>query len=303
MRTKLNKDGEEVFIFDQYPDIEVRPDVINYYDVSRVLPPARHFRWLVNRLLHVFEIDEVNRVHGHWCKTPGPDFVKHLMADEFKVDLTVDNFDILERFKQGAFITVSNHPFGSLDGIALIYIVTRIRPEYKVMVNMILNQLSAMRPNFIAVDQSGSDDPEKRRVSVAGIREAISMLKAGKPVGFFPAGAIGKTDKEGTIVDRPWQNTILQIIAKSKVPVIPIYFYGTNSKFFNYLGHHSVTLRTLCLARELFKKRDKPLHVAIGEPISVEKQQEFGKDYKALGQYLREATYRLSGREITSVSD
>ena len=76
-------------------------------------------------------------------------------------------------------------PFGSIDGIALIYILTRSRPEFKVMVNMILNKLSAMRPNFIAVDQAASPDEDKRRVSVSGIREAISMLKSGKPVGFF----------------------------------------------------------------------------------------------------------------------
>jgi putative hemolysin len=128
------------------------------------------------------------------------------------------------------------------------------------------------------------------------------MLKSGKPVGFFPAGAIGKTDSEGIIVDRQWQPAILQIIGKSKVPVIPVYFHGTNSRLFNFLGHLSFILRTAWLPRELFKKRGKPMRVTIGEPVSVEKIAEFGRDYEALGQYLRQATYRLSGQEITSVS-
>ena len=303
MQIKSNKDGERVYVFDEYPDIEVRPDVITPGDVAKVVPVSKKFPRLVKWLLHIFQIDEVNRVHSRWSKTPGPEFVKHLMVDEFKIPLQVDNPEVLDRFKEGAFITVSNHPFGSLDGIALIYIITRVRPKFKVMVNMILNQLSAMRPNFIAVDQGASDKPERRRTSVNGIRDAFEMLRSGEPVGFFPAGAIGKTDKEGIIVDRPWQPAVLQIIMKSKVPVIPIYFHGTNSKFFNYLGHHNIMLRTACLARELFKKRGKPLRVTIGEPVSVEKQAEFGKDYEALGAYLRQATYRLSGREITSVSD
>lgn len=303
MQTKLNKEGERIYIFDEYPDIEVRPEVITPNDVAKVVPTSVKFPWLVKWLMHLFQIDEVNRVHSRWSTTPGPEFVKHLMVDEFKVPLQVDNAEVLDRFKEGAFITVSNHPFGSIDGIALIYIITRVRPKFKVMVNMILNQLSAMRPNFIAVDQAASAAPEKRAVSVAGVREVFSMLKEGKPVGFFPAGAIGKTDKEGIIVDRQWQPVVLQIIAKAKVPVIPIYFHGTNSRFFNYLGHHSILLRTLCLARELFKKRNKPMRVTIGEPVSVEKIAEFGKDYTAMGEYLRRATYRLSGREITSVSD
>lgn len=303
MQISKNSKGEEIYLFDEYPGIEVRPDVINFNDVAELLPAAAKFPWLVKWLLHVAQIDEVNRVHSKYCQTPGPEFVRCLMEDEFKVPLEVEGLQYLEQFKEGPFITVSNHPFGSIDGIALIYIVTRLRPKYKVMVNMILNHLSAMRPNFIAVDQSASDDPEKRKVSVAGVREALSLLKKGEPVGFFPAGAIGKTDKDGIIVDRPWQPIVLQIIQKAKVPVIPIYFHGTNSRLFNWLGHHSIPLRTACLARELFKKRCKPMKVTIGAPISVEKQAEFGKDYEALGQYLRQQTYDLSGRHITTVSD
>lgn len=297
-----NKKGEKIYTFEEYPGIEVRPDVLNLQDVAELVPAAAKWPRLVKWLLHLTKIDEVNRVHSRWCMNPGPDFVRHLMEDEYHIPLQVDGMEILDSFREGPFITVSNHPFGSIDGIALIYIVTQIRPEYKVMVNMILNHISAMRPNFIAVDQSASDDPEKRRISVAGVREAISLLKQGKPVGFFPAGAIGMTDNDGIIVDRPWQPVVLQIIQKAKVPVIPIYFHGTNSRLFNYLGHHSVPLRTALLAREMFKKKGKPMRVSIGEPVSVEKQAEFGKDYEALGWYLRMKTYDLSGRHVTTLS-
>ena len=57
---------------------------------------------------------------------------------------------------------MSNHPFGALDGISLIALLGTIRPEFKVMVNMVLNHISAMRPNFIAVDALASDDPAKK---------------------------------------------------------------------------------------------------------------------------------------------
>ena len=70
--------------------------------------------------------------------------------------------EVLDNLPEGAFITVSNHPFGALDGITLIAEVGKRRPDYKVMVNMILNRITAMRPNFIAVDQKGSDDPAKK---------------------------------------------------------------------------------------------------------------------------------------------
>lgn len=302
MNVIKNNNGEDVYVFDEYPGIEVRPDVLNLTDVAQIAPAAAKHPRIVKWLMHLLQIDEVNRIHTKWCKKPGPEFVKRLMVDEYNIKLEVENAEILERFKDSPFITVSNHPFGSIDGIALIYIVTRLRPQYKVMVNMILNHISAMRPNFIAVDQSASDDPEKRRVSVAGVREAIRLLKNGTPVGFFPAGAIGKTDKDGIIVDRPWQPVVLQIIQKAKVPVIPIYFHGGNSRLFTYLGHHCIPARTAFLAREMFKKKNRPMKVTIGEPVSVEKQAEFGKDYEALGWYLRMQTYDLSGRHVTTLS-
>lgn len=98
--------------------------------MAGLVPKAASYPRLVKWLLHLTQIDEVNRVHSAWCKDPGPEFVKHLMVDEFNIDLKVDGMDILERFREGPFITVSNHPFGSIDGIALIYIITRIRLEY-----------------------------------------------------------------------------------------------------------------------------------------------------------------------------
>lgn len=303
MKKQINQKGEEVYVFDEYPGLEVRPDALNVKDVEEMIPATKKCPWLVKWLLHIFQFDRVNWYHSRHSMTPGPDFVKGLM-DDFKIPLQVDNAEILKRFKTGAFITVSNHPFGQIDGISLIYLVTRVRPDYKVMVNMILNHLTAMRPNFIAVDQAASADPEKRAVSVSGVREALTMLRDGHPVGFFPAGAIGKTDKEGIIVDRPWQPTVLQIIGKAKVPVIPIYFHGTNSKFFNFLGHHCIPLRTLMLPRELFNhKLGRPMHISIGEPVMPETLAEFGKDYTAMGEFLRKRTYMLSGREITSVAD
>ena len=285
--------GDEILTFEQYPGLEVRPDVINVDDVEKMVPKLKGHRKLIGFLLKLLRIDEVNRVHGAWCNDPGPDFVRHLIENEFETPRVVDNEEVLTRFREGAFITVSNHPFGSLDGIALINLVTRYRPDYKVMVNMILGRISAMKPNFIAVDAWQTDDPEKRKVSVNGVREAFRQLKEGKPVGFFPAGAMSKTDRKGFLVDREWQPTILQLIGKAKVPVIPVYFHGTNRWLFNTLGHVCWPLRSAMLPRELFSKKGKPIHISVGEPVMPDRQAEFGKDYVALGAYLREKTYEL----------
>ena len=274
---------------------DIRPDVLNYDDIRQMVPKLDGHEKLVNWLLHFLQVDEVNAVHARSWHTPGPEFVRRMLIDDFKIKLRIDNEQELDHLPEGAFITVSNHPFGALDGITLIYLISQRPPQYKVMVNMILNKITAMRPNFIAVDAWASNDPKKRQVSVNGIRQALRQLKDGEPVGFFPAGAMSKTDWRGRLKDRPWQPSVLEIIKRAKVPVIPIFFHGTNSWWFNILGHICWPARSLRLPAEVFRKRGKTIHVSIGEPVSVEDQARFASA-EELGAYLREKTYDLRKR-------
>ena len=276
-----------------YSQYEIRPDVLNYDDLRALIPALDGHPRIANFLLRFLSVDKVNAVHAKCCDTPGPEFVRRLLLEEFKIKLRIDNADVLDNLPEGAFITVSNHPFGALDGIALIYLISSRRPAYRVMVNMILNKISAMRPNFIAVDQSASADPAKRAVSVAGIRQALRQLKEGEPVGFFPAGAMSKTTLRDGLQDRPWQQSILQIIHRAKVPVIPIYFHGSNSRWFNFLGHACWPARSLRLPAEVFRKTGTEMHISIGRPISADEQAAHGESPETLGAYLREQTYAL----------
>lgn len=278
---------------EDYSQYEIRPDVLNYDDLRIMIPALDGHEKLANRLLHFLSVDKVNAVHSACCDTPGPMFCKRLLEEQFHNTVRIDGQDVLDNLPEGAFITVSNHPFGALDGITLIYLIGMKRPKYRVMVNMILNKITAMRPNFIAVDQSASTDPAKRAVSVAGIRQALKQLKDGEPIGFFPAGAMSKTTLHDGLQDRPWQDSILQIIFRAKVPVIPIYFHGSNSRWFNFLGHACWPARSLRLPAEVFRKNGKEIHVSIGQPISVEEQHIYGANPEELGAYLRKKTYEL----------
>ena len=275
---------------------EIKPNVLDYDDVRRLVPKLDGHEKLVNWVLKFLSVDKVNGVHSRNCDTPGPEFVKRLLFDEFKLTLRIDNEEILNNLPEGAFVTVSNHPFGSLDGIALIHLIASRRPEYKVMVNMVLNAITAMRPNFIAVDALASNDPKKKAVSMQGIRQVIKQLRSGAPVGFFPAGAVSKINWKGELNDREWQPTVTRLIQQAKVPVIPIFFHGSNSWWFNFLGKVSWQLRTLRLPAEVFRKIGTEMHISVGEPISVEEQIQHQGTIEEFGQYLKEKTYELRSR-------
>ncbi len=285
--------SETIHYTDEYgKSYDIRPEVLTYEDVCRMAPFFRGKPWLVKAIFRFLKIDRVNAVHSRWASTPGVPFSHALVEKEFKVRVRVDHEEILSRFPTGAFVTVSNHPLGAFDGIVLLHEVGTFRPDYQVMVNLFLNNLSAMRPSFIAVDPSGSADPEKKRVTLQGIREAIAHVKAGHPLGFFPAGAVSKVKRDLHIRDRQWQPSIIRLISQLKVPVIPVYFHGHNSTFFNILGIIDWRLRTLRLPAEVFRMRGREVHLSIGEPITVEEQRDCGT-VEELGRLLRARTYEL----------
>jgi len=275
-------------------DIEkpVKRTVLDVDDVIEMVPKLKGHEKFVEKLLHWLCVDKVNDVHSRGFDNPGPPFAKFLLND-FNIKLRIDNEELLDNLPEGAFVTVSNHPFGALDGITLIHLIASRRPQYKVMVNMILNHITAMRPNFIAVDQSASADPAKKAVSVKGIRSAIAQVRSGQPIGFFPAGAMSKMSRKGYLVDREWQPNIIRLIEQFKVPVIPIYFHGRNSFIFDALGILCWQLRTARLPSEVWRKCNTTMHITVGEPISVEEQIKHQGSLKEFGEFLKSQTYAL----------
>ncbi|MBR1964171.1 MAG: lysophospholipid acyltransferase family protein [Muribaculaceae bacterium] len=269
----------------------IKRTVLDYNDIATMVPKLKGKEKFVNRVLRWLKVDKVNWLHDHNCDTPGHPFTDGLLRD-LDITLRIDNEQVLDSLQQGAFITVSNHPFGALDGISLINIVGKRRPQFKVMVNMVLNYISAMRPNFIAVDAYQSDDPKKKAVSMVGIKSAIQQVRSGEPIGFFPAGAVSKITK-WKLQDREWQENIIRLIMQLKVPVVPIFFHGRNSAMSHILGLIDWRLRTMRLPTEVFRKKGTTIHVSIGDPISVEEQKQHMGSIEEFSKYLRERTYSL----------
>lgn len=269
----------------------IKRTVLEYDDIRKIIPFFDGKEKLCNWALHFLKMDKVNWLHDHNCDTPGVPFVQGLLKD-LDITINIQNEQVLNNLPEGGFITVSNHPFGGLDGIMLIKMIGEHRPKFRVMVNMFLNYITAMRPNFIAVDALGKMDPERRKVSMIGLYEAMQQVKSGEPMGFFPAGSVSKFTWGLRIEDRAWQPTITRLIQKMNVPVIPIYFHGHNSVWFTLLGMIDWRLRTLRLPAEVFRRKGHTFRVSIGDPISPEEQRKYTTP-EELGVFLKQKTYSM----------
>ena len=271
----------------------MKKSVFDIVDLQTLAPFFKTFigKPLGNLLLKWLKVDKVNKVHENSCHFTGAKFTSSLLKDPLiDIAYNVHNKELLADLPEGAFITVSNHPIGSLDGIVLIDLFAAIRPDFKVMVNGILENVGAMDENFISV----KPDSNKRGANpqnVNGVRASLEHLKKGFPMGFFPAGAISFYNKEKKgVFDIPWTHSVIRLIKKSNLPVYPVLFDSYNSKFFYWLGGISWKIRTLRIPAEVFNKKGKTLDVYIGKPIPPEKIKSFSDDV-LLADYLYQCTY------------
>ncbi|MDD4713242.1 MAG: lysophospholipid acyltransferase family protein [Bacteroidales bacterium] len=248
---------------------------------------------LAKFFMHIFAIDKVNWVYERSCDYTGSDFAGSLLND-LGANYVIGNVERLKNLPEGAFITISNHPYGGLDGIMLVDLMAGIRPDYKLMVNQFLTMVETMDDNFIPVKpRVGKRNTDPTAQGINGIRETLAQLQGGHPVGFFPAGAVSMFRfRNLRIRDREWQKSIVRLIQMAKVPVLPIRFFDYNSRFFYFLGIINWRIRSLRMPYELFNKKGHRHRIGIGEMISVEEQAEF-KDYKLFGTFLRKSVYDM----------
>lgn len=268
--------------------------VITVEEAQQMLPRLnnRAGRFLIKRAMHLASLDRVNDLYDRNCQHQGADFADAILRD-VGIDYLIGHPERLNELPEGPFITVSNHPYGHIDGIMLIDLMGHLRPDYKVMVNQILAHIRAMSPNFIEVIPTGVEKTGPRAASLSGVRETLAHLKAGHPMGFFPSGAVSNLDpKTHTICDRQWQEPVLRLIQKASVPVIPIRFFDRNSWYFYRLGHIDWKVRLVRLCGEVFNKRGKDIRLGIGTTLSVAAQQAC-TNLEEYGRLLRDSVYDM----------
>lgn len=207
-----------------------------------------------------------------------------------QVDINPAELDRIPR--TGPLIVVANHPFGAVDGIILMSILHKARPDAKVMANFLLGRIRELRRMLICVDPFDAAGSKARNLTP--LKQAIRHVKAGGALGSFPAGEVAHFHlNQRSIVDPPWSQTIGRIARRSGATVLPLYFHGRNSQLFQVLGMIHPRLRTAMLPRELLKKRTHTIKVRIGHPIPPARLDALADD-RRLTDFLRTRTYLLA---------
>ena len=241
-------------------------------------------------LMKVLKISTANKIYDRNKHLGDLEFLNALL-DEFKIKFEIPEEDLKRLPKSGAYITISNHPLGGIDGILLLKLMLEQRPDFKIIANFLLHRIEPLKPYVMPVNPF--ENKKDVKSSIAGFKSAISHLRDGHPLGVFPAGEVSTYKDDKLIIDKPWEEAAMKLIKKAEVPVVPIYFHAKNSRLFYQLSRLSDTLRTAKLPSELLTQKHRVIKVRIGNPIKVAAQ----KEHESLAdftEFLRKKTYMLA---------
>ncbi|MEL7587965.1 MAG: GNAT family N-acyltransferase [Prolixibacteraceae bacterium] len=247
---------------------------------------------LAKFIMYVLRFSKLNKIYGQIGDKQGIAFIDALI-NLLEINYAFDENELKKVPKTGPFIVVSNHPFGGLDGILLIKVLSLVRPDIKVMANFLLKRVEPISEFFLGVNPF--EDRKGIRSSVGGVKSAMEHLQKGGGLCIFPAGEVSSYDATHKITDRQWQYPALKFIKRAGVPVVPVHFNGKNSRLFHLIGRIHPNLRTVKLPSEFLNKKKKPVKIRIGSAIPVKEQEAFTEIFQ-YGRFLRAKTYSLNSR-------
>jgi len=239
-------------------------------------------------LMKLSGVSDMNRIYREMPPLTGIPLIDEAFSTlNIKINVTEGYVDRIP--EKGPFITVSNHPFGLLDGIAIIKLIGEKRPDYRVTANFLLSHLEPVKEYFIEVNPFEG----KGQQHMGASQKALAHLKNDGVLGLFPAGEVATYyNGSGKITDKDWNMKSIRLVYRAGVPVLPVYFHGTNSSQFHFLGKINPALRTLRLPAEFLKKQNSTITVRVGEMITAEQITAF-PDFQTLMPFLREKVFSL----------
>jgi len=238
---------------------------------------------VLKKLLHQNEINAFIEKNRH---LDGFEF-NDAVLDHFDFSFRVSNRDRLNIPSEGRVIIVANHPLGSLDGLALLKLVSEIRPDVRIVATTLLDQIDPLRPLFLSVDNFS-----KKASQLKHMRNILRALKTEQAVIMFPTGEVSRIKPTG-IRDGRWKTGFLHLAEKTRAPIVPVYIEGKNSAMFYALSSLYKPLGTFMLVNEMFNKHDKEIAFHIGKPIPWQSLAGLDMPKKHIAKRMRKQVYLL----------
>ena len=234
--------------------------------VEKNLPKLNQTPWLAAptkaMLRYLLHEKECNDIAAEYAYLKGVDFVEQILTN-FNFNYSVPSSEIENIPCEGRVGIYANHPIGSLDALALIKLISKVRPDIKVVANELLMALEPLHSILLPVRNMTGGTPKEH------LENIHQHLRGEGVVLIFPSGEVSRLRPYG-VTDLHWHSGFLKIAKACNSPLLPIYVDAKNSAAFYGASMIYKPLASLLLVKEMFKQAKRTMPIRIGQLIPKE---------------------------------
>jgi len=261
----------------------------NSFDNALVGNTIRAIEWLTGKitiLRMVKKFEKKNATHR------GQNFWRGAL-DVMGIELQTPETQLANIPADGPVVVVANHPHGMVDGMIFADLIGRVRQDYRILTRSVLTGLDESASSFM-IPVPFPHDPEAQRKMVEMRGHAMAHLKNNGVVALFPSGVVMSSDTWfGDAVEQEWNVFTAKMIRRSGARVVPIFFPGSNSRWYQVADKISPVLRQGLLLHEIVRSCNKPQNPVVGAPLTDEQMAQLETDPRGFMAWLREHTLSL----------
>ncbi len=260
----------------------------NSFDAPLTAAVIRGIEWMTGKLSIIRMIRDFER---RGAPTGQPFWRASL--DTMGIDLLTPDAQLENIPLDGPVVAVANHPHGLVDGMILADLIGRRRTDYKILTRALLTGIDEVAASYM-ISVPFPHEPDAQRKSVEMRASAMTHLKEGGLISVFPSGVVASSDTMfGPAVEREWNVFTAQMIRRSGAKVVPIFFPGSNSRWYQMANRISPTLRQGLLLHEVVHSCNRPQRPVVGAPVSDERMEMLHNDPRGFMTWLRTHTLSL----------
>ncbi len=212
--------------------------------------------------------------------------------DLLRIDLQTPDAQINRIPQTGPVVLVANHPHGLVDGMVLAEIVGRRRQDFKILTRSLLTNVPLIQYHMLPVAFPHEENALKMNIEMRKL--AMEHLNDGGVIILFPAGQVAASPGlTGPALEADWLPFTAKMVLKSKAVVVPVYFPGQNSRWYQIANRLSVTIRQGLLLHEIAYAMNKPQKPVIGHPIGRSEIDGWTGDPRGFMAHLRKTCLKL----------
>jgi putative hemolysin len=212
--------------------------------------------------------------------------------DVMGIDLATPAEQVERIPQEGPLIIVANHPHGLVDGMVLADLIGRRRTDYKILTRSLLTGVGEIEEFMIPVPFPHEESAREQNLEMR--KRAMAHLQDGGCIVLFPSGVVASSDSMfGPAIEREWNPFTAKMVQRSGARVVPVYFPGSNSRWYQMANRISPPIRQGLLLYEVVHALNKPQAPVVGNPFERELIESWAANPRGFVSWLRDQTLGL----------